>query len=85
MFPQINWIALHFAVGAKHLSAMDFLLNYKAQVDVADKVISSSFGRMDWSITNVCGKIWSLRLLFFTYMQNISIGSVHFRKISLEI
>ncbi|KAK2490648.1 hypothetical protein MC885_010909, partial [Smutsia gigantea] len=34
---NMNCIALHFAVGAKHLSALDFLLNHKAWVDVADK------------------------------------------------
>uniref|UniRef100_G1PSX8 Ankyrin repeat and death domain containing 1B n=1 Tax=Myotis lucifugus TaxID=59463 RepID=G1PSX8_MYOLU len=37
MFPQMNRTALHFAVGADHLSAVDFLLNRKARVDVADK------------------------------------------------
>ncbi|KAI5144226.1 Ankyrin Repeat And Death Domain-Containing Protein 1B [Manis pentadactyla] len=40
---NMNWIALHFAVGAKHLSAMDFLLNHKAQVDVADKNAETPF------------------------------------------
>uniref|UniRef100_G3TLU7 Ankyrin repeat and death domain containing 1B n=1 Tax=Loxodonta africana TaxID=9785 RepID=G3TLU7_LOXAF len=38
MFPQMNRTALHFAVGRNHLSAVDFLLNHKARVDVADKV-----------------------------------------------
>lgn len=52
MFSQMNSTALHFAVGANHLSAVDFLLNHKARVDVADKVSPSSFGREDWSITN---------------------------------
>nr|KAF6354258.1 ankyrin repeat and death domain containing 1B [Myotis myotis] len=33
----MNRTALHFAVGANHLSAVDFLLNRKARVDVADK------------------------------------------------
>lgn len=56
MFPQMNRRALHFAVGTNHLSVVDFLLNHKARVDVADKVSSSSFGRMDWSITSVWGK-----------------------------
>lgn len=37
----------HFAAGANHLSAVDFLLNRKARVDVADKVSLSSFGRMN--------------------------------------
>uniref|UniRef100_G1Q1Y8 Ankyrin repeat and death domain containing 1B n=1 Tax=Myotis lucifugus TaxID=59463 RepID=G1Q1Y8_MYOLU len=34
---NMNRTALHFAVGADHLSAVDFLLNRKARVDVADK------------------------------------------------
>ena len=46
MFPQMNHIVLHFAVGTSGLSAVDFLLNHKVRVDTADKV-SSSFGRMD--------------------------------------
>ncbi|XP_049722022.1 ankyrin repeat and death domain-containing protein 1B isoform X9 [Elephas maximus indicus] len=33
----MNRTALHFAVGRNHLSAVDFLLNHKARVDVADK------------------------------------------------
>ncbi|CAK7295182.1 Ankyrin repeat and death domain-containing protein 1B [Vulpes lagopus] len=37
MFPQVNRTALHYAVGANHLSAVDFLLTHKARVDVADK------------------------------------------------
>lgn len=61
MFPQMNRTALHFAVGANHLSAVDFLLNHKARVDVADKV-SSSFGRMDWN--RRMGEIWPLGLSF---------------------
>lgn len=47
MFPQVNRTALHYAVGANHLSAVGFLLTHKARVDVADEVSSSSFGRMD--------------------------------------
>uniref|UniRef100_A0A8C5KIV6 Ankyrin repeat and death domain containing 1B n=1 Tax=Jaculus jaculus TaxID=51337 RepID=A0A8C5KIV6_JACJA len=34
---SMNRTALHFAVGANHLSAVDFLLSHKARVDVADK------------------------------------------------
>lgn len=34
---NMNRTALHFAVGANNLSAVDFLLNHKARVDVADK------------------------------------------------
>nr|KAF6365753.1 ankyrin repeat and death domain containing 1B [Pipistrellus kuhlii] len=33
-----NRTALHFAVGANHLSVGEFLLNCKARVDAADKV-----------------------------------------------
>lgn len=53
MFPQMNRTALHFAVGANYLSAVDFLLNHEARVDVADKVSSSSFYRMNWNRINV--------------------------------
>ncbi|XP_058512258.1 ankyrin repeat and death domain-containing protein 1B isoform X5 [Ochotona princeps] len=35
--PQMNRTALHFAVARNHLSAVDFLLNHKARVDIADK------------------------------------------------
>ncbi|KAB1281652.1 Ankyrin repeat and death domain-containing protein 1B [Camelus dromedarius] len=35
---NMNRTALHFAVGANNLSAVDFLLNHKARVDVADKM-----------------------------------------------
>uniref|UniRef100_A0A8D2H788 Ankyrin repeat and death domain containing 1B n=1 Tax=Urocitellus parryii TaxID=9999 RepID=A0A8D2H788_UROPR len=34
---SMNRTALHFAVGGNHLSAVDFLLNHKARVDIADK------------------------------------------------
>ena len=46
MFPQKNLTVLHFALGTNHLSAVDFLLNHKVKVDIADKV-SPSFGRKD--------------------------------------
>ena len=42
----MNLKALHFAVGTNRLSAMDFLLNHKVRVDIADAV-SPSCGRMD--------------------------------------
>lgn len=80
----MNRTALHFAVGANHLSSVDFLLNRKARVDVADKVSSSSFGRMDWSMTSVWGKSGHFSYLFFTYVQNISKCNFHFGKISVE-
>ena len=79
----MNRTALHFAVGANHLSAVDFLLNHKARVDIADKVSSFSFGRMDWSITSVWGKSGYFSYLFFTYTPNISKFGFHFGKISL--
>ncbi|KAF3821767.1 hypothetical protein GH733_009809 [Mirounga leonina] len=34
---NMNRTALHFAVGSNHLSVVDFLLNHKARVDIADK------------------------------------------------
>ncbi|KAM8776486.1 LOW QUALITY PROTEIN: ankyrin repeat and death domain-containing protein 1B [Rhynchonycteris naso] len=34
---NMNHIALHFAVGANHLSPVNFLLNHKARMDVIDK------------------------------------------------
>ena len=71
MFPQVNHTALHYAVGANHLSAVDFLHTHKARVDVADKVSSSSFGRMDWSMTSVWGKSGHFRYLFSTHTQKI--------------
>ena len=42
----MNLTALHFAVGTNRLCAVDFLLNHKVRVDIADK-ISPSCGRMD--------------------------------------
>lgn len=70
MFPQMNRTALHFAVGANHLSAADFLLNRKARVDVADKVSSSSFGRMNWSRTNVWGNLVT-SVIFSSHMHKM--------------
>lgn len=83
MFPQMNRTALHFAVGANHLLAVDFLLNHKARVDVADKVSLSSFGRMDWH-DQCMGKIWSFQSSFFLIYQNISKCSFHLGTFSLE-
>uniref|UniRef100_A0A8D0LA43 Ankyrin repeat and death domain containing 1B n=1 Tax=Sphenodon punctatus TaxID=8508 RepID=A0A8D0LA43_SPHPU len=34
---QLKRTALHFAVAGNHISAVDFLLNHKARVDIADK------------------------------------------------
>lgn len=53
MFPQMNRTALHFEVGGNHFSAVNFLLNHKARVDIADKVSSSAYDGMGENITKV--------------------------------
>ncbi|EHA97443.1 Ankyrin repeat and death domain-containing protein ENSP00000345065 [Heterocephalus glaber] len=49
MFPQMNRTALHFAVGGKNFSAVNFLLNHKARVDIADKHGLTAIHLAAWS------------------------------------
>uniref|UniRef100_G1Q0Z7 Ankyrin repeat and death domain containing 1B n=1 Tax=Myotis lucifugus TaxID=59463 RepID=G1Q0Z7_MYOLU len=56
---NMNRTALHFAVGADHLSAVDFLLNRKARVDVADKVNSDKEIRGKHGLTVIHLAAWS--------------------------
>ena len=73
-----------FCSGDRSFVCGGFLAESQGRGGVAGEVTLSSLGRMDRTITNVRGKSGRLGYLFSTYTQNISIGSVHSGKISLE-